>query len=169
MWFNMGNVRLYGATSGYTELAPPAVAPDGVLSLPSGTGTIAKEKQSATATVSTQQTTTSTSFTDLATAGPAVTVTTGTKALVIVSANMFNNNSGFYSSASFAISGSTTAAADGTRSLKLLGNGVRQQSSFVKLVTNLTPGSNTFTMKYAVEGGTGTISDRDITVIDMGS
>ena len=38
----MGNVRLYGATSGYTELAPPAVAPDGVLSLPSGTGTIAK-------------------------------------------------------------------------------------------------------------------------------
>jgi hypothetical protein len=37
----MGNIRLYGSTSGYTELAPPAVAPDGVLSLPSGTGTIA--------------------------------------------------------------------------------------------------------------------------------
>jgi len=37
----MGNVRLYGSTSGYTELAPPAVAPDGVLSLPSGTGTLA--------------------------------------------------------------------------------------------------------------------------------
>ena len=36
----MGNVRLYGSTSGYTELAPPAVAPDGVLSLPSGTGTL---------------------------------------------------------------------------------------------------------------------------------
>ena len=36
----MGNVRLYGATSGYTELAPPAVAPDGVLSLPSGVGTL---------------------------------------------------------------------------------------------------------------------------------
>ena len=36
----MGNVRLYGATSGYTELAPPAVAPDGVVSLPSGTGTL---------------------------------------------------------------------------------------------------------------------------------
>lgn len=38
----MGNIRLYGSTSGYTELAPPAVAPDGVLSLPSGVGTIAK-------------------------------------------------------------------------------------------------------------------------------
>jgi hypothetical protein len=39
----MGNVRLYGSTSGYTELAPPAVAPDGVLSLPSGTGTLATQ------------------------------------------------------------------------------------------------------------------------------
>lgn len=39
----MGNVRLYGSTSGYTELAPPAVAPDGVLALPSGAGTIATE------------------------------------------------------------------------------------------------------------------------------
>lgn len=38
----MGNIRMYGSTSGYTELAPPTVAPDGVLSLPSGTGTIAK-------------------------------------------------------------------------------------------------------------------------------
>jgi hypothetical protein len=37
----MGNVRLYGSTSGYTELAPPAIAPDGVLTLPSGTGTLA--------------------------------------------------------------------------------------------------------------------------------
>ena len=43
----MGNVRLYGATSGYTELAPPAVAPDGVLSLPSGTGTIATQDYAA--------------------------------------------------------------------------------------------------------------------------
>ena len=43
----MGNVRLYGATSGYTELAPPAVAPDGVLSLPSGTGTLATQDYAA--------------------------------------------------------------------------------------------------------------------------
>lgn len=39
----MGNIRLFGATSGFTELAPPAVAPDGVLSLPTGTGTVATE------------------------------------------------------------------------------------------------------------------------------
>ena len=61
----MGNVRLYGATSGYTELAPPAVAPDGVLSLPSGTGTLATQDYAAgagglvhinTTTVSSQST-----------------------------------------------------------------------------------------------------------------
>lgn len=30
----MGNIRLYGSTSGYTELAPPAVAGDNTLTLP---------------------------------------------------------------------------------------------------------------------------------------
>ena len=78
----MGNVRLYGSTSGYTELAPPAVAPDGVLSLPSGTGTLAtladvaaggEVLQVVRATDSTQRSTTSTSFTDVT--GMAVTIT----------------------------------------------------------------------------------------------
>jgi hypothetical protein len=32
----MGNVRLYGSTSGYTELAAPAVASDNTLTLPAG-------------------------------------------------------------------------------------------------------------------------------------
>jgi len=63
----MGNLRLYGSTSGYTELAPPAVAPDGVLSLPSGTGTLltaegGKVLQVVTATYATSTATTSTSF-----------------------------------------------------------------------------------------------------------
>jgi hypothetical protein len=65
----MGNLRLYGSTSGYTELAPPAVAPDGVLSLPSGVGTLltaegGKVLQVVRATDTTNRTTTSTSFVD---------------------------------------------------------------------------------------------------------
>ena len=65
----MGNIRLYGSTSGYTELAPPAVAPDGVLSLPSGVGTLltaegGKVLQVVRATDTTERVTTSTSFTD---------------------------------------------------------------------------------------------------------
>ena len=74
----MGNVRLYGATSGYTELAPPAVAPDGVLSLPSGTGTLltaegGKVLQVVRATDTTLRSTTSTSFVDVT--GMSVTIT----------------------------------------------------------------------------------------------
>ena len=73
----MGNVRLYGSTSGYTELAPPAVAPDGVLSLPSGVGTLltaegGKVLQVVRATDTTDRTTTSTSFID---SGLSVTIT----------------------------------------------------------------------------------------------
>jgi len=65
----MGNVRLYGSTSGYTELAPPAVAPDGVLSLPSGTGTLltaegGKVLQVVRATDATDRTTTSGTLVD---------------------------------------------------------------------------------------------------------
>ena len=78
----MGNVRLYGSTSGYTELAAPAVAPDGVLTLPAVAGTLAttadvaaagKILQVVRATDSTTRTTTSTSFTDVT--GMAVTIT----------------------------------------------------------------------------------------------
>ena len=66
----MGNVRLYGSTSGYTELAPPAVAPDGVLSLPSGVGTLltaegGKVLQVVSVTKTDTFTTSSTSFTDI--------------------------------------------------------------------------------------------------------
>jgi len=45
----MSAIRLRGATSGYTELVAPAIAPDGVLALPSGTGTLATAASVATA------------------------------------------------------------------------------------------------------------------------
>lgn len=163
----MGNVRLYGATSGYTELAPPAVAPDGVLTLPSGTGTISKEKESSTASVLTQQGTTSTSYTDLATAGPSVTVTTGTKALVVINGESFNSTTQA-SSMSFAVSGATTIAAANDSALLNYGT-ADMGASQVFLLTSLTAGSNVFTAKYKVNGGTGTFANRRITVIDMGS
>ena len=38
-------IRLYGSTSGYVELEAPAVAPDGVLTLPTGTGGFGKTLQ----------------------------------------------------------------------------------------------------------------------------
>ena len=93
----MGNVRLYGSTSGYTELAPPAVAPDGVLSLPSGTGTLltaegGKVLQIVRATDSTNRSTTSTTAVDVT--GMAVTITPQkSESAIIVVASFYQSNS----------------------------------------------------------------------------
>ena len=92
----MGNIRLYGSTSGYTELAPPAVAPDGVLSLPSGVGTLlTAEGGKVLQVVSTLKqdtfTTASTSYTDVT--GLTATITpanAANKILVIVSLPLGN-------------------------------------------------------------------------------
>jgi hypothetical protein len=126
---------------------------------------------SATATVAEQQSTTPTAYTDLATAGPAVTLTTGTKALVIVNARTLDTayapdmNQG---AASFAVSGATTIAADDANSV-LIGSyntGTHSRASAATLVT-LTAGSNTFTMKYKCDSGTVNFADRTIIVINL--
>jgi hypothetical protein len=124
---------------------------------------------SATSTIATSQTTTSSSYTDLATVGPAVTLTTGNKALVIVTANIYSSVAGYYSNASFAVSGATTISAANTNAARVADTGgVRCASATV--LTTLTKGSNTFTMKYSQSaGGTGTFFDREIIVIDLGS
>ena len=122
---------------------------------------------SAAAAVATSQGTSSTSYTDLSTAGPAATLTTGTKALVVITTFMEANIGGYNTYAGFAVSGSTTIAASDTRGLRAKA-GV--QVSAVYLLTTLTAGSNTFTMKYKAEAGsTATFSNREIAVIDMGS
>ena len=124
-----------------------------------------------TAYVAAPQTTTSGDWTDLATAGPAVTLTTGTKALVIITSYMKNNTSGRGAQMSFVVSGATSLAADTARSLWIVNNSsadIFLQSSACYLVT-LTAGSNTFTAKYQRTGGGGTaeFGDRYITVINM--
>lgn len=120
------------------------------------------------AAVATSETTTSTTYTDLATAGPAVTVTTGTKALVIVSCTM-GGATGLMFMAS-AVSGATTNAAADDRGLALDAvSAHRSGSSFVYLFSGLTAGANTFTAKYRVVAGTGTFYNRRIDVVNMGS
>jgi hypothetical protein len=122
---------------------------------------------SSTDSVLTLQTTTSTSYTDLATAGPAVTVTTGTKALVMINAQIYGG-AGQLQYMSFAISGATTVAA--TDNFSMANEGALTLSAGVTfLVTGLTAGSNTFTAKYRVTGGSGVYELRRITVVDMGS
>ena len=122
-------------------------------------------------TVATSQTTTSTTYTDLATTGPAVTVTipASGNALVILTASQSDgtNNQGAYMA--FAVSGATTRAASDTTA-RIVKNGTGSsavQGSATFFVTGLTAGSNTFTAKYRVTGGTGTFLNRTIIVIPL--
>jgi hypothetical protein len=129
---------------------------------------------SASAEVTTGQGTTSTSYTDLATSGAAVTLTTGTKALVIISTTVSTTLIGYTGWASYAVSGATTIAAADKNSLSLRPSGTNGQNviraSAAFMITNLTAGSNTFTMKYRTESGaTANFENRQITVINMGS
>jgi hypothetical protein len=122
------------------------------------------------ATVATSETTSSTTYTDLTTAGPAVTVTTGTKALVIITSNIRDREDrGEFMS--YAVSGATTLAADDTRALSMVTPtqpaGIYQMS-FVNVPT-LTAGSNTFTAKYRTNSAihSATFLNRSIFVMNL--
>lgn len=120
--------------------------------------------------VATNESTTSTSYTDLATSGPSVTLTTGSVALVILSAQIFNNTAGKFSFMSCAVSGATTDAADDDDALFFESSAANDQmgASRARLYTGLTPGSNTFTAKYRVDAGTGSFLRRSLIVIPFG-
>lgn len=127
----------------------------------------------ATNSVATSQTTASTTFVDLATAGPAVTVTIGGNglAIVIVSANTFQGASTDTTYMGFALSGANTVAANTTNAFAFQpanAAGASIKGSYIILLTGLTAGSTTFTAKYrSGSGNTGTWSSREISVIPL--
>lgn len=115
------------------------------------------------AEVLTSQTTTSTTYTNLATVGPTVTVDTGERALVFLYA--FHDNSGSNSSyMTYEVSGATVSGPSDDRALRRQGTS-NMQDMTAHLFLDLKPGSNTFTAKYRVAGGTGTFSIRRIIVM----
>lgn len=115
------------------------------------------------------QTTASAAYTDLATVGPQVTVTTGANAVVVLTAFLQNNTAFDEAFMSFAVTGATTLAASDTTSVLFQASnsgGVAQQGA-TYLVPGLTAGSNTFTAKYRVNSGTGTFANRSIVVFPL--
>lgn len=122
-----------------------------------------------TATVLTIESTTGTSYTDLATAGPSVTVIIGAtgKAQVGLYGAMSNAGSNF-ALMSFAVSGATTIAATDTYSLQTATpSDVRHGA--VWILTGLNPGSTTFTAKYRATATTASFNGRMIWVTPLGS
>jgi hypothetical protein len=124
-----------------------------------------------TAFVATNENTSSTSYTNLTTAGPATTVTTGTKALVIISAEFQNGAAAIQSFMGVDISGATTLAASDAKAAKqqIGASNTQQTMTQAFIYTGLTAGSNVFTAKYKAGSGTSYFQNRYISVIDMGS
>lgn len=124
--------------------------------------------------IATSQTTTSTSYTDLATVGPTVTVVVPASGKVFVSYSAFIAMSvaAIRGNMALALSGANTVAAgsatgDNKIEIRPVGTNAESQVS-VGILTGLTPGSTTFTLKYQVQSGTGTFSLRSLTVIPVG-
>lgn len=122
------------------------------------------------ATVPTLETTTSTSYTDLATAGPTVTIQTGTRALVTVGARMRHNTINGLSHMGVGITGATTLAAADARAVSLQSYTSNGEANLSKtfLVEGLTPGSHIFTAKYKlVVAGTAGFEHRSLVVTPL--
>lgn len=149
------------------ETAPAKATDANRLMVTTGMNAIA-EREFVEDFISTEETTTSTSYADLPTVGPSVTVTTGTAALVIVNSKLQNATAGQQSYASFDITGATTTGASDTWAVffRPSDNGFAVRAGAAHIIT-VTPGSNTFTMKYRATGGTGNFEYRRLQVLGL--
>jgi len=157
------------------ETAPAKATTEGGIFAATGANAIA-ERVWVTDFVAATETTVSATYTDLTTPGPAVTVTTGTKAIVFIGGELYSTTGSTLATMSFAVSGATTVAASGSWAfgarmpaageIRVLGSRV---TSFGMGGTNgaLTAGSNTFTAKYANSGGTTWAATRAIGVLAL--
>lgn len=122
----------------------------------------------ATAGVTAFESTSSTSYTNLTTPGPAVTAVIGPsgKAIVTVSTTIIGTAPNT-AAASFGVSGASSVAASDANAVLVQVPGAAPftfSGSRTKLLTGLTPGSNTFTMQYRVSAGSATFGNREIVV-----
>lgn len=138
----------------------------------SGGGWVCITPISATVAASEGTAATHTTYQDLTTAGPAVTLITGTKALVTLSAKMNPNGAtGMWPYMAVAVSGATTlAAADANAARgkdRSAASGPHTATAEFSL-TGLTAGTNTFTAKYRSDAAfQSTFFDRSITVVGL--
>lgn len=150
------------------ETFPAKATRDGTIIVGTGVNTTA-ERFPNSDIVQNQQTTTSTTPTDLTTFGPSVTVTTGARAIVSLRSLVQNNAAGATSLASYEISGASSFSATIVRAITHESStpNAGTRTSLTNLFFDLTPGDNTFTMKYWVGSDTGTFAHREILVIPL--
>ncbi len=145
----------------------PAVATTGDRYIVTDGANSIVERATGTALVSTTETTTSTSYTDLATSGPSVTVTTGTRAFVAFGARMFNSSVGVVSFMSYDVSGASAISANDAVSTHLESDPAAQVAAqyYGGIQTALTAGSNVFKSEYKASGGTASFQNRRLSIL----
>lgn len=118
------------------------------------------------ASVATSETTTSGEWVDLATPGPATTLTTGSRAMVFMSCRTSNTSTAGGNNITFELSGATEREPQFSTSGRFDGITASNDMAYSMLdfITTLTPGENTFTMKYRRGSGTATFAHRQICV-----
>lgn len=149
------------------ETAPAKATTSGSLFVGTSANTIA-ERIPQTSVVVGSDSVTATTYANTTTPGPAVTCTTSTKALMVVSGHSVQSIASVSTYLSIETSGATSIAASDTWALEHRGNSGTSDmlnASRVHLETALNAGSNTFTVKYRVSGGTATVQRRHIVVI----
>lgn len=120
-------------------------------------------------TTNVSHTTTSTTYADL-TDGPELTVATGDYVVVVLVAHMSNSTAGQGCYMDFAVSGDTTRAATDNTAVHFTSATANGSARITALnPITVTAGSNTFTSKYRVTGGTGTFQRRRLFVIPFGA
>jgi hypothetical protein len=145
------------------QTGPALVTATGQILVATGPNTLAARTPTS-AIVTTSDTTTSSSYTNLgSTSGPAVTAVTGANALVHILANCTCSSSANAALMSFTVTGSSSISSADSRAV----GSSQQQAGGLFLINALTPGSNTFTAVYRTGTGTGTFSQRGITVIPL--
>lgn len=110
--------------------------------------------------------TNSTSYTGL-TGSPSLGTGTGTKALVMHGASLANDTAGNRSYVSYEISGATAVSPNDFWAVIYDENSTGRiiKASWVQIHTGLTAGTNVFTQRFKVNGGTGTFSTRNLAVL----
>lgn len=149
----------------FDETAPAKATTPGSIFVTTAANQIA-ERTPQTALVVGSDTVTATSYANTTTPGPAVTAVSAAKAMIFTSGRMANSTN-FSTFMAHEVSGASTIAAADTWALEHSdsSSGGALNATRCHLETALTSGSNTFTVKYRVTSGTGTVTRRHLTVI----
>lgn len=117
--------------------------------------------------VDTSESTASTSFTDLATVGPSVTITTGSYLIAFSNCDLTNSSAGASTRTGVDITGATTSPSTDGRGVRLEPSAGQNARMGATQLLSCTAGSNTVKMVYRAASGTGTYATRRITVMGL--